>query len=306
MSGRAKGTYGTIDNWVLHTAPRLPLAAGWVLLALENQSNYDRSKGLTLAGLCEATGREPDQVRRGVALLLEYGMARQAGRTYLIGSGARAAEALGRQEERKSAGIKARTNARLKETSDPDERPSETMKTTPPERQEGQESTQERECKGGSDAPAEHALAPGRGEDQLQAGQGGADRAEAPGGARSFTGSGPPQRDARTTQATRTEQVPGAAAGGAAPPDPTRSALLVAFGPVFLTQLLGESPGRQNWLALPAGRVAELHQAAIESSGQRPWRTLFISQLDLEVQPKPQNLKLDRPQEEWTREEWLS
>ena len=144
--------------------------------------------------------------------------------------------------------------------------------------------------------------------------------AEAPGGAvpaRAVPITGTLQFPAGSerTHATGRKNVPGAAgrAGGggpppSTPPDPVRAALLVAIGPVLLGKLLSEGPARAAWLTLDAPRVAELHQDALETSGERPWRTLLINQLDIEVAGRgaPRNLHLTRRREDLTREEWLS
>ena len=156
---------------------------------------------------------------------------------------------------------------------------------------------------------AGHSLSPGEVDFENRPGTATADgaSAEAPGGASvrpaltvTATAQAPPE--AEKCQATSKQKVP-----GAAPPDSAHAALLALFGHGFLAVLLGEAPGRAGWLSLSPERIAELHRQALSRTPGKPWRTPLISALDSESARSSPNLRLGpKPEEEYTREEWLS
>lgn len=71
---RAKGTFMTTDRWVAELAPTLPGCAGWVLLELSYQANYE-DKQLTVAELTRRVHRSERPVQEAVNHLLAHGYA---------------------------------------------------------------------------------------------------------------------------------------------------------------------------------------------------------------------------------------
>ena len=71
---RAKGTFMTIDRWVAELAPKLPGSAGWVLMELSYQSNYDE-KGLTVPELMQRLGKGQRTIEEAVGHLAAQGHA---------------------------------------------------------------------------------------------------------------------------------------------------------------------------------------------------------------------------------------
>lgn len=62
----------TADRWVAEKAPKLPGSAGWVLLELSYQSNYDE-KGLTVPELMHRLSKGQRTIEEAVKVLLDSG-----------------------------------------------------------------------------------------------------------------------------------------------------------------------------------------------------------------------------------------
>lgn len=72
---RAKGTFKTLDTWAAELAPGLPGSAGWVLLELSYQSNYDE-KGLTVPQLMDRLKKkDPRTIEQALKYLIDQGHA---------------------------------------------------------------------------------------------------------------------------------------------------------------------------------------------------------------------------------------
>lgn len=80
---RSRGTYSTLENWVLDLAPTLPGAAGWVLLKLAAQVNYKR-KTMTIGQLIDALPYKERTLQQACACLVQEGYVLCAGSEYVL------------------------------------------------------------------------------------------------------------------------------------------------------------------------------------------------------------------------------
>lgn len=69
---RARGTYSTVENWVLDVAPTLKGVTGWVLLKIATQANYKR-KTVTIGQLMDALAYDARTLNKACAFLVQEG-----------------------------------------------------------------------------------------------------------------------------------------------------------------------------------------------------------------------------------------
>lgn len=69
---RGEGTFMTSDRWAARLAPTLPGSAGWVLLELSYQSNYE-DKTLTVGDLMKVIPTGERAIQKGLKCLIELG-----------------------------------------------------------------------------------------------------------------------------------------------------------------------------------------------------------------------------------------
>lgn len=69
---RQRGTYSTVENWVLEVAPTLKGVAGWVLVKIAAQANYKR-KTITIGGLMDSLGYDVRTLTKACAFLEQEG-----------------------------------------------------------------------------------------------------------------------------------------------------------------------------------------------------------------------------------------
>ncbi|EYB68841.1 hypothetical protein DEIPH_ctg017orf0219 [Deinococcus phoenicis] len=295
------GAETVTPNWVFDVLGELTLASDMKVLAfLAKHRLYQHStfKTWEIAG---KTGLDVRTVQASTKRLGEAGHIVSAGGEHCL----RGACAKPAQPLHKSTRAKTHANPRQE-----GKKPIPEVK----EVREEMEQEQERELSGGIGTAGPRTLSLRVQEDsekpQTAGGTAGAEAPDgaSPGPARPFIVPFQPPANAGNTRPTSLEEVPPGAAGGepgdSSPTAATRTALEIAFGPVFLAQLLGEGEARPGWLSLEAGRVAELHQRALESSGPRPWRTKLILDLDKEVTQG--NAGRGKRRQDLTEEEWMA
>lgn len=135
---------------------------------------------------------------------------------------------------------------------------------------------------------AQRAAAPSTGQVQNDpSGTGGADRAEAPDGAR-----GSHATAVSGTQSTGGHEPSNATSTEEVPARPGEVALRSAMGEKFYGELLAEDPDRAAWGDLTTERIGELRRAAKAEAKEKnldAWRTPFIRLLDHEIVRTPES-----------------